>query len=97
MSAGGDLAAQFELPQLHRHHDWMAALFARLRSQGRQISRDKDLGLATRVAARNQFQRLLTHARFPSNYTIPPRRARTTLVAGSNRILLNASLRRRQS
>ena len=53
MSAGSDLAAQFELPQLHRHHDRIAASLTWLGCQWRQITRNENLGFTSRVAASN--------------------------------------------
>ena len=54
-AAGSDLAAQLELPELHRHHDGVTAFFARLGGEGRQVAGDERLRVAAR--ARHHLQR----------------------------------------
>jgi hypothetical protein len=45
---------KLELPQQQGHHDGVAALFAGLRGQWRQVARNEDLGVA--VAASDHLQ-----------------------------------------
>src|SRR5260370_5362914 len=69
MATRGDFASQFELAQLHRHHDWVAAAFAGFGSQGREVPRDKDLGFAS--AAGDHFQRFFTRTHYVSIVALP--------------------------
>ena len=55
VAAGSYLALQLELPDLHRHHDRVAAFFAWLGCQRREVTWNEDFGLTGRVAAGDQF------------------------------------------
>src|SRR5712691_10163123 len=62
MATRGDFASEFELAQLHRHHDRVAAAFAGFGSQGREVPRDEYFGFAS--AAGDHFQRFFTHTHY---------------------------------
>jgi hypothetical protein len=55
MAARSNFALQLELAELHRHHDRIPALFAWFCRERRQVTWDEYLGLASRVAAGDQF------------------------------------------
>src|SRR5262245_10248043 len=57
MSARGDLATQFELTNLHWHHDGVPAPLTRFFRQWRQVSGNEHLGVASRAG--NHLERLI--------------------------------------
>src|SRR3954465_11278673 len=65
MDAGSDFAAQFELAQLHGHHDGMSATFAWLGCEWRQVAGDENLRVA--AAAGDHPEWFFAHSLAHSN------------------------------
>ena len=61
LAAGGNLAAQLELAQLHGHHDGVAASAAGLDGQRRQVAGNEHFGFA--AGARDQLKLFIAHTR----------------------------------
>ena len=68
-AAGTNDAAQFELPQLHRHHDRVPTLVAGHRAKRRQVAGDENLRFTP--AACDHAQRFVAHAGNQSTTTLP--------------------------